>query len=278
MQALKEWLNRIVQGDCMEVMRGMPDGCVDLVVTSPPYDDLRDYDGFTLDLPAIGDELFRLLKDGGCAVMVIQDQTKNGRKTLTAFKCILDWCERVGFGLFECAVYHRHGKDGGWWSRRLRVDHEYMPIFIKGEKPAYFNKEPIKVPCIHAGKTIRGGANRNKDGKTAPYSEMTINPMKCPGTVWNISNGGDKTRMKHEHPAAYPDILPHKVIQLLCPPDGVVLDPMVGSGSTAVAAELLGRKWIGIEVSERYCALARDRVRRRESNMTSQVELSLGFA
>ncbi len=261
--------NRIICGDAVAELKAFDDEVFDLTVFSPPYDKLRDYNGYDVDLHGLGQQLFRVTKNGGIVVMVIQDQTTAGRKTLTSFRTILDWCDNIGFGLFECTIYQKQGKDGAWWKRRFRVDHEYMPIFIKGDKPNYFNKNDIKIPCKHAGKTMNGGANRNKDGVTVDSRLMIINPTKCPGTIWNYANGGDKVALKRQHPAAYPDKIPYDFIRVFTRPGDVVLDPMVGSGSTAIAAHLLGRKYIGIDISQTYCDLAVARISGKQSNMAA---------
>ena len=259
--------DQIICGDAVKALSKFRESSVDLTVFSPPYDQLRDYEGYACDLHALGAELFRVTKDGGVVVMVIQDQTCDGKKTLTSFRTILDWCDSIGFGLFECNIYRKQGKDGAWWSKRFRVDHEYMPIFIKGGKPRHFDKTPVKIPSKHAGKVMHGGANRNKDGITVDSRRMTINPTKCPGTIWDYANGGDKVALKRRHPAAYPDKIPYDFIQVFTRKGDVVLDPMVGSGSTAIAAHLLGRKYIGIDISRAYCALARERIAAMQSNM-----------
>ena len=101
----------------------------DLTVFSPPYDGLRDYNGYEFDMHKLGEELFRVTKEGGIVVMVIQDQTIDGHKSLTSFKTIIDWCDNIGFGLFECNIYKKQGKDGAWYTKRFRVDHEYIPNF-----------------------------------------------------------------------------------------------------------------------------------------------------
>ena len=80
---LKKWLNTIQNIDCIDGIKQLPDESIDLVVTSPPYDNIRKYNGFILDLSKVGKEIFRILKDGGVAVMVIQDQTIDFAKTLT---------------------------------------------------------------------------------------------------------------------------------------------------------------------------------------------------
>ena len=254
-------LNKILCGDAVEVLKKIPSNSIDLVVTSPPYDDIRTYNGFSLNLPAVGKELNRILKDGGIAAMVIQDSTRNFGKTLTSFKTIIDWCDNAGFKLFETVIYRKYGTEGAWWTKRFRVDHEYMPIFLKGDRPAYFDKEPLKVPSKHGGKTMTGSGNRRTDGTTTKTITREINGMKCRGTVWDYLNAGDKNPLKRKHPATFPDKIPTDFIQCFCPPKGIVLDPFIGCGSTAVAAKQLGRNYIGIDISKEYCKLAEERIK-----------------
>lgn len=259
-QSISLELNKIHHMDCVEGMKGLPSNSIDLVVTSPPYDGIRDYNGFSFDLHATGKEVYRVLKDGGIAVMVIQDQTKNFGKTLTSFRTIIDWCDNGGFRLFECCLYKKHGTDGAWYSKRFRVDHEYIPIFLKGERPQYFNKEPLKIPSKWAGVTMTGGATRCTNGKTLQSRPITINPTKCRGTLWEYLTCGDGGKLKHQHPATFPDKLPYDVIQCFCPENGIVLDPFMGSGTTAIAALQLKRKFIGFDISKEYCDLAEKRI------------------
>ncbi len=268
----KVLINEVLCGRAEIVLNDIPNNAVDIVVTSPPYDGIRDYNGFDLDLHAIGREVFRVLKDGGIAVMVIQDQTKNFGKTLTSFKTIIDWCDNIGFKLFETAIYRKHGAEGAWWNKRFRVDHEYIPIFLKGERPAFFDKESLKIPSKHAGKTIRGGGTRLTNGKRIDTRHITINPTKCRGTVWEYLTAGDGTRLKHKHPATFPDKLPIDFIQCFCPEEGVVLDPMCGSGTTLMAAKMLGRDYIGVDVSPEYCDLSRKRLLEELPNQTLRFE------
>lgn len=252
--------NKIICGDSAEVLKKIPDCSVDIVVTSPPYDAIRDYNGFTLDLHAIGKELYRVLKEGGIVAMVIQDSTKDFAKSLTSFRTIVDWCDNIGFRLFETVIYHKNGTEGAWWKNRFRVDHEYMPIFLKGRRPQYFNKEPLKIPSKHAGKVMTGSGNRRTDGTTTGTITRPINAMKCRGTVWDYMMAGDKNPLKRKHPAVFPDKIPFDFIQCFCPENGIVLDPFVGCGSTAVMAKILRRDYIGIDISEEYCKLAEERI------------------
>ncbi|MBU1036738.1 transcriptional repressor LexA [Patescibacteria group bacterium] len=255
-------LNKIICGDAVEELKKFPDNSIDLVVTSPPYDRIRKYNGFSFDLHATGKEIYRVLKESGIAAMVIQDQTKNFGKSLTSFRTIVDWVDNIGFKLFETVIYRKHGTEGAWWKYRFRVDHEYMPIFLKGEKPKYFNKKPLKVPSKHGGKIMTGSGNRKTDGTTTKTVTRPINPMKCRGTIWDYLMAGDKDELKRKHPAVFPDKIPLDFIQCFCPQDGIVLDPFIGCGSTAVAAKHLKRNYIGIDISEEYCNLAKERIRR----------------
>src|SRR3989338_4718310 len=254
-------INKIICGDAVEVMKKFPSHSVDMVVTSPQYDNVRDYKGFSLDLHSTGKEIYRVLKDGGVAVMVIQDQTKNFGKSLTSFRTIVDWCDSFGFKLFETVIYRKYGAEGGWWNKRFRVDHEYIPIFLKGERPQYFNKEHLKIPSKHGGKTLTGGGTRLTNGIRIATRSIKINLTKCRGTIWEYLTAGDGSRLKHEHPATFPNKLPYDFIECFTPKGGVVLDPFVGSGTTTVAAKNLGYKYIGIDITPEYCAIAEKRMK-----------------
>jgi DNA modification methylase len=254
-------LNEVHNIEALEGLKRLPDKSIDIMVASPPYDNLRDYKGFNINLSEIGKELFRVMKEGGIVVMVMQDQTKNFGKTLTTFKTAIDWCENAGFKLFESLIYRKYGAEGAWWTKRFRVDHEYMLVFLKGERPQYFNKEPLKIPSKHGGKTMTGGGTRLTNGIRIETRAIKINPMKCRGTIWEYMTAGDGTRLKHQHPATYPDKLPYDFIQCFCPPEGIVLDIFMGSGTTALASISLNRKFLGFDISKEYVDLARKRIK-----------------
>jgi len=253
-------LDKIVCGDAVEIMKKFPSESIDIVITSPPYDGIRNYKGFNLDLHATGKEIHRVLKNGGVAVMVIQDQTKNFGKSLTSFRTIIDWCDSFGFKLFETVIYRKYGAEGAWWNKRFRVDHEYIPVFLKGERPNYFDKTHLKIPSKHGGKTMTGGGTRLTNGVRISTRSITINPMKCRGTIWEYLTAGDGSRLKHQHPATFPNQLPYDFIRCFSAKGGIVLDPFVGSGTTIVAAKNLGYKYIGIDIAQEYCAIAKKRL------------------
>jgi site-specific DNA-methyltransferase (adenine-specific) len=254
-------LNKIICGDATDELKKFPDNSIDVVVTSPPYDGIRKYNGFSYDLHTTGKELYRIMKDGGIVAMVIQDQTKNFGKSLTSFRTVVDWCDNIGFKLFETIIYKKHGAEGAWWTKRFRVDHEYIPIFIKGERPQFFNKEHLKIPSKHGGRTMTGCATRLTNGKTLHSKKVTINPFKCRGTIWDYTTCGDGTRLKHQHPATFPNKIPYDIIKCFCPKNGIVLDPFIGSGTTALAAIQLEKKYIGIDISKEYCELTERRIK-----------------
>lgn len=253
-------VNKIICSENVSFLKTLPENCIDMVVTSPPYDSLRDYNGYTLNLTEVGQQLFRVLKPGGVAAVVIQDSTRNGAKTLTTFRMIVNWCDKIGFQLFETCIYSRQGVEGAWWKKRFRVDHEYLPIFIKGSRPQYFNKDNLKIPSKHGGKTMIGAATRNKDGTQQKSRPVYINPLKCRGTIWNYPQCGDGSKLKHLHPATFPNLLPLDLIECFCPSSGIILDPFNGSGTTCVAAKSLGRNYIGIDCSQEYCDIAQKRI------------------
>ena len=253
-------VNKIICKDNITYLKTLPDECIDFVITSPPYDALRDYNGYKLDLHGLGVELLRVLKDGGICVMVIQDSTRDFAKSLTSFRTIVDWCDNIGFRLFECNIYNRQGTEGAWWKKRFRVDHEYMPIFLKGKRPQYFDKENIKIPSKHGGKVMTGANIRTKNGQTGSR-KVKINPTKCPCTVMSFGNTcGGESKLKSKHPAVFPNMLAYDMIECFCPKDGIVIDPFNGSGTTTLAAKCLGRNYIGIDVSEEYNQIARERL------------------
>ena len=269
-------VNKIICKDNITYLKTLPDECIDMVVTSPPYDALRDYNGYELDLHGLGEQLLRVLKDGGICVMVIQDSTKDFAKSLTSFRTIVDWCDNIGFRLFECNIYNRQGTEGAWWKKRFRVDHEYMPIFLKGKRPQYFDKENIKIPSKHGGKVMTGANIRTKSGRTGSR-KVKINPTKCPGTVMTFGNTcGGESKLKSQHPAVFPNMLAYDMIECFCPQDGIVLDPFNGSGTTTLAAKCLGRKYIGIDISEEYNNIAIQRLHEetiiRKSSAVSNVQ------
>lgn len=264
--SLESFRDRILLGDAVEMLRTLPDDCVDLVVTSPPYDDLRRYGGvWSVDAYELGCELIRVCKAGAIAAVVIGDASRNHAKSLSSFRWAVDWVDNVGWRLFECCVYQRHGRPGPWFRYRFRVDHEYILLFLKGDRPQRFYKRPLMIPTRHAGKAARYRF-RDQDGRVRHSGAGLTASLKCRGTVWPyVASCSDRDRSKLAHPATFPDRLAEDLIKCFSVPGDLVLDPMVGSGTTAIAAKRLGRHYLGIDVAPAYVNLARDRLTRLDS-------------
>lgn len=258
---LSNHLNRIIHSDCLDALSEIESECIDLTVFSPPYDEIREYGGnWSLDFVKLGKQLFRVTKDGGVAVVVMGDGTKNFAKSLGTFRLAVNWVDGIGWKLFESVIYKRHGNPGAWWAKRFRVDHEYILMFFKGERPKSFCKEHLMIPSKHAGK-VYSGTDRLTNGGFKKIEPKVVNPMKCRGTVWEYpASNTEDNRLKLRHPATFPDRLARDLILCFSEENDVVLDPMCGSGTTCVQAKLLKRNFIGIEINEEYCEIAEKRL------------------
>lgn len=255
-------LDSIVRGDCLQSLRLLADESIDLTVFSPPYDAIRNYSGaWTLNHADLGDQLLRVTKDGGVAAVVLGDGTRNFAKSMTTFRWAVDWVDRAGWRLFECCIYGRHGNPGAWWAQRFRVDHEYILLFLKGARPRRFNKEPLMVSTKHAGR-IYSGTDRLTNGGFKKIEPKAVHAKKCRGTLWQYATSNTEgNRLKLQHPATFPDQLAEDLILCFSAPGDTVLDPMVGSGTTAVMALRNDRRFLGMEISAEYCDLAEQRIR-----------------
>lgn len=252
---------RLYNGDCLEVMRGIASGSIDLTVTSPPYDNLRTYNDSLNDwTPAkwqtIIAELFRVTKDGGVVVWVVADATINGSETGTSFRQALHAID-CGFRLHDTMIWQKAGFSAvGALATRYAPVFEFMFVFSKGQ-PTSFN--PIKDrPNKSAGRDVHGTV-RQKDGSTRPVS----NPGKIVpafGQRFNVWEMSAEMSRKIQHPAVFPLALAADHIASWSNPGDVVLDPFLGSGTTGVAAIQSGRRFIGIERDPDYFAICQKRI------------------
>lgn len=247
-------------GDNIPFVQSLPQSSIHLTVTSPPYDGIRDYNGtWSIDLPCLGKELFDVTVDGGIAAVVIQDGTKDGAKTGTTARMICAWLD-AGWRLWETLIWERPGQPGAWWNNRFRVDHEFVVVFLKGHRPRFFDKEPLKIPAIHAGKTVHG-SNRLTSGELRPIKGCVVADTKCRGTVWkNAKSNTERNALKSKHPATFPDSIASDIITCFSRPGDTILDPFLGSGTVLVQALRLGRNAIGCDISQEYCQIARERM------------------
>ena len=255
-------VNQIICGDCLEVMKDMEDNSVDMVLTSPPYDNLRDYKTYTFDFESTAAQIYRVIKDGGVCVWVVGDQTIDGSETGTSFKQALYFKDVCGFNLHDTMIYQ---KDGCPFPSQYRYASvfEYMFVFSKG-KPKTFN--PIKIPTKWFG-VNKGSTYRQKQGKTL-QKDVVINEYKIIDNIWKIPGGymkGSKEPVAFEHPAIFPEQLAKDHISSWSNPNDIIFDPCSGSGTTCKIAEMLGRRYIGIDISEQYCQIARERIKAIDS-------------
>lgn len=242
--------------DCIKGMCALADGSVDLVVTSPPYDALRTYDGFDgVDLHAVADGLWRVVKDGGVVVWICADQTVGGSETGTCFETAL-YFKRIGFSLHDTMIWLKDGfTDTG--SLRVRYPNvfEYMFVFSKG-KPKTFNAiKDRKNLCTGA---VIGGRVRQTDGtfRDRPTAGTVIGEYGVRFNVWRQPKD-----MAHlGHPAPFPLALACDHVRSWSNEGDLVMDPFSGSGTTAVACARLGRDFVGFEISGEYNEMARRRL------------------
>ena len=246
-------LNKIYNENCLETMARMKDNFIDLTVTSPPYDKLRNYNSFVFDWKAVINELYRVTKDGGVLVWIVGDATIKGSESGTSFKQALYGIE-CGFKLHDTMIYQ---KDNCPFpsSNRYYANFEYMFIFVKGKLKTF--NPIIDRKNKSFGRKITG-TNRQKDGTTKPIKNKgnEIKEFGVRFNNWLISDG----KRQKEHPAVFPEQLSNDHIISWCNENDIVYDPFIGSGTTAKMAILNKRNWIGSEISEEYCKIANERL------------------
>lgn len=249
-------LNYIDCCDNLVGMRGLPDDCIDLTVTSPPYDNLRDYKGYTWQAGGLIEELYRVTKPGGVVVWIVNDATVNGSETGSSFRQALTFM-RAGFRLHDTMIWKKAGTAYPDTARYYNA-FEYMFVFSKG-KPKSIHLIADK-PNIHAGSKITT-TERNKDGSIRVSSGVKKGRhVKEVGVRYNVWDVSEEKANKTGHPAVFPVRLVADHIISWSSPSDIVLDPFMGSGTTAVACLETDRKYIGFEISEEYCRIAQDRV------------------
>ena len=250
-------LNHIYHGDCVDVMRTFPEGVIDLTVTSPPYDNLRTYKGYDFNFEEIAKELYRVTKDGGVVVWVVGDATIKGSETGTSFRQAL-YFKEIGFNLHDTMIYEKAQACFGSNLCYLQ-SFEYMFVLSKGR--------PKSINFLRDRPNVRSGREKMaKQGLSinGEKSERIYNVMKKMGkrkNIWTYGVGGGHTG----HPAVFPEQLAQDHIISWSNPGDLVFDPFVGSGTTAKMALLNGRNFVGIDISDEYCEIARQRLEQAQS-------------
>jgi len=245
-------INKIYNENCLDTMAKMPDCFVDLTVTSPPYDNLRTYNGYSFTFEEIAKELFRVTKQGGVLVWVIGDETKNFCESMTSFKQAL-YFKEIGFNLLDTMIYYKQNYAPAYPTlRRYANQFEYMFVFSKG-KPKTFN--PIQKEKVRNKE--EKVAYRQKDGTLKRKVKEKGRETKDASNVWEFAVGGNLTG----HPAVFPEQLANDHIISWSNENDLVYDPFMGSGTTAKMAILNNRNYIGSEISEEYCKIIETRIK-----------------
>lgn len=252
-------LNTVHNMECAEGMRQhIPDESIDLVVTSPPYDGLRKYNGYSFNFEEIAQELWHVIKPGGVVVWVVGDATVKGSETGTSFRQAL-YFKELGFNLHDTMIYAKENPMP-LTHNRYEQQFEYMFVFSKG-KPASFN--PIMQKNKDAGLN-KGGTFRHEGEETqAKHTKKKTKKESYRKNIWTYSvgkGGTTKDLIAFQHPAVFPEKLAEDHILSWSNPGDIVLDPFMGSGTTAKMAMLNNRQYIGFEMSEEYCAIIKERL------------------
>lgn len=256
---MEEYRNKIIEGNCVEVMQNFNENAIDLTLTSPPYDNLRSYKGYVFPFEEIAEQLYRVTKPGGIVVWVVADATIKGSETGTSFKQALHFKE-IGFNLHDTMIFQKTNPIPQIYRKRYNGIFEYMFVFSKGKVKTH---NPIKVDCIHAGLELNGTTYKNYSKGKQKRGKMAkpVKKKKIKGNIWEYVVGKKaEDQEAKNHPAPFPCALARDHIISWTNEGDIVLDPMNGSGTTCVSALKLGRDYIGIDISKEYCELARNRI------------------
>ena len=251
----------LFRGDCLDLLRKLPNENIDLTVTSPPYDNLRSYNGAAAQwnfekFKDIAEQLFRVTKDGGVVIWVVGDATIKGSETGSSFRQAL-FFKDLGFRLHDTMIYEKVNPIPQNHNRYEQC-FEYMFAFSKGT-PAVWN--PIREPTKNAGKAFNWGDRKTEldaaQCRRHRGTELyTVGETKLHRNIFRYTIGGGKTG----HPAVFPERLAEDQILSWSSPGDTVLDPFMGSGTVGVAAVRHGRNFIGAEIEAPYFTPARERI------------------
>ncbi len=250
-------LNRIYCSDCVDLMSNkMDEESVDLTVTSPPYDNLRNYNGYAFDYEAVAKELYRVTKKGGVVVWVVGDKIVKGNKTLTSFKHALTF-QSVGFNVHDVMIYKK--KNTPFMRSNAYTNcYEFMFVFTKGS-PKTFN--PLKEKTVRNGEEMLV-SNKKADGINKKVLGM-LKKEKTKTNIWSYAvglGGTTSDKIAFKHPAVFPEKLALDHILSWSNEGDTVFDPMCGSGTTCKMALLNKRNFIGCDISQEYVDIATERI------------------
>jgi site-specific DNA-methyltransferase (adenine-specific) len=248
-----------MQGDCLERMKEIGDGTIDLTVTSPPYDNLRTYNGNNKQWgehvwKTVIKELYRVTKKGGVVVWVVGDATIKGTETGTSFKQALAFKE-MGFNLHDTMIYQKGGQGATGSNLCYWQDFEYMFVLSKG-KPSTLNFLCDRKNVVKPRIKLESQGHRYKTGAVKGKRIIERKKFGKRTNIWLYHESGTRT----SHPAVFPEKLAHDHIISWSNEGDTVFDPFMGSGTTGKMAKQLNRNFIGIEIDETYFKIAQERI------------------
>lgn len=244
-------LNEIHNENCLDTMMFIPDNYIDLTVTSPPYDDLRKYKGYSFDFESIAKELYRVTKDGGVVVWIVADGTVKGSESGTSFRQALFFKE-IGFNLHDTMIWIKDGGGAVGSNKCYTQNFEYMFVFSKGN---------IKTTnLIYDKPNASHGKDKSGIGRRFNTGEHKIEKRKISAEFSRRNNYWYIPPQRGEHPAVFPEKLAEDHIVSWSNEGDLIYDPFAGSGTTLKMAILNKRRFIGSEISSEYCDIISKRI------------------
>lgn len=238
----------IYNADCRDVFPSLP--AIDLCVTSPPYDALRDYNGCTWDFDIFMNVALWLSLTTKNIVWIVNDSCVDEGETGNSFRHALEFM-RLGYKLHDTMIWEKSNFSNPSHNRYHQL-FEYMFIFKTNS--ISFNPIKDKVNITSGSGPLGKNTFREKSGGLAERKSVIISDLGMRGNVWKMNTTGQENPCKAiKHPATFPYKLAHDHIVSWSDPGDLIVDPFLGSGTTLRAAKDLGRKAIGIEISEEYC-------------------------
>jgi DNA modification methylase len=229
--------------NCLDTMARMPDDYIDLTLTSPPYDNLREYNGYSFDFESVAKELYRVTRPNGLLVWVVGDAVIDGSESGSSFRQAL-YFKELGFKLHDTMIYEKNSPayPARVNGNRYTQIFEYMFVFAKG-------KVPSQLIC---DKPNKWAGHKDFSGKL----KNPVPDFSPRNNIWKYTTSFNGWK----HPAPFPEALAHDHIVSWSKEDDLVYDPFMGSGTTAYVARSLNRRWIGSEISKEYCDMIQKRL------------------
>jgi site-specific DNA-methyltransferase (adenine-specific) len=265
-------LNTTYNENCLETMKRMDDSSIDMIITSPPYDDLRSYNkkigkntnlynGYSFPFEEICKEFFRIIKDGGIVVWIVSDAVQSGSETGTSFRQAL-YFKEMGFNIHDTMIYRKLNPPPNAGTRYQQM-FEYMFVFSKGKpKTTNISLRDRSNKCKDKRTYRKKKFSRNKDGEFNE-NDYFIKEKVPDFNIWDFYVGGGNStndKVAFEHPAIFPELLVKKHLESWSNEEEIIYDPFMGSGTTSKMCIITNRKYIGSEINEEYCLIEKKRL------------------